>query len=150
MPWPGSSAPGKGHEHELETGTTFTPRFGADGLIPAIVTDAGSGELVMFAWMNAEALDATIRTGLAHYWSRSRRALWQKGETSGNVQSVVEMRVDCDQDALWLRVTTAGDGVNCHTGARSCFYRKVVAGDQAGPASLDFVPGEGPPTPSQP
>lgn len=110
---------------ELETTTEFRPRFGADGLIPAIVTDAGSGEVVMFAWMNREALDRTIASGNAHYWSRSRKALWLKGETSGNVQSVKELRVDCDQDVVWLAVETAGDGVNCHTGARSCFYRRV-------------------------
>jgi phosphoribosyl-AMP cyclohydrolase len=129
---------------DLESSIAFTPRFDANGLIPAIVTDARSGDVVMFAWMNAEALDATLRTGLAHYWSRSRLRLWQKGETSGNVQAVVEMRVDCDQDALWLRVETAGAGVNCHTGARSCFYRSVVSEGGAS-VRLSFVPGEGGP-----
>ncbi len=117
-------------DHDLETTTEFRPRFDADGLIPAIVTDAGSGEVVMFAWMNAEALDLTLTTGTAHYWSRSRQALWKKGETSGNLQSVRELRIDCDQDVVWLKVETAGDGANCHTGARSCFYRTVeVDGD---------------------
>ena len=129
-------AEGRAHAHDLETSTKFTPRFGADGLIPAIVTDAGSGEVVMFAWMNAEALDATLRTGTAHYWSRSRKELWRKGATSGNEQSVVELRVDCDQDALWLSVETKGDGVNCHTGARSCFYR--VVDDGSGERRLVF------------
>ncbi len=125
------AAPAKGgaHAHGLETSTKFTPRFGADGLIPAIVSDARTGEVVMFAWMNAEALDITLRTGTAHYWSRSRKELWRKGATSGNEQSLVELRVDCDQDALWLRVQTRGDGVNCHTGARSCFYRVVEDGN---------------------
>ncbi|MCW5696892.1 MAG: phosphoribosyl-AMP cyclohydrolase [Bauldia sp.] len=119
------------HDPALETGTAFTPQFDASGLIPVIVTDAATGEVVMFAWMNAEALALTRTTGFAHYWSRSRKALWKKGETSGNVQRVVEMRVDCDQDALWLRVETAGDGANCHTGAKSCFYRTLPTGEDA-------------------
>ncbi|MCW5715316.1 MAG: phosphoribosyl-AMP cyclohydrolase [Bauldia sp.] len=134
------------HDHDLETTVEFRPRFAADGLIPAIVTDARSGEVVMFAWMNAEALALTLSTRMAHYWSRSRRALWKKGETSGNTQSVIEMRIDCDQDALWLRVDTAGDGVNCHTGARSCFYRLVTDAD--GATRLAFIPDEGGPEPS--
>jgi phosphoribosyl-AMP cyclohydrolase len=126
----GGAAGTRAHAHDLETSTRFTPRFGADGLIPAIVSDAISGEVVMFAWMNAEALEATLQTGTAHYWSRSRRELWRKGATSGNEQHVVEMRVDCDQDVLWLRVETRGHGVNCHTGARSCFYRVVSNGPE--------------------
>lgn len=134
------------HDHDLETTIQFRPRFGVDGLIPAIVTDARSGEVVMFAWMNQEALSLTLSTRIAHYWSRSRMALWQKGETSGNTQSVIEMRIDCDQDALWLRVETAGDGVNCHTGARSCFYRLVTDAD--GAARLAFIPDEGGPEPA--
>ncbi len=121
-----------GHtDGNLETTSEFRPRFGADGLIPAIVTDAATREVVMFAWMNAEALDKTLATGKAHYWSRSRQELWLKGETSGNIQSVKELRIDCDQDALWLAVETAGDGVNCHTGAYSCFYRRVDGADGA-------------------
>ena len=125
------------HAHgDLETTTEFRPRFDANGLIPAIVTDAATREVVMFAWMNQEALDRTIASGTAHYWSRSRQALWQKGETSGNTQSVKEMRIDCDQDVLWLAVETAGDGVNCHTGARSCFYRRVEG--PAGSPALVF------------
>ncbi|WP_260582969.1 phosphoribosyl-AMP cyclohydrolase [Sphingopyxis sp. PET50] len=102
----------------------FDPRFDAAGLVTAIVTDAGSGILLMVAHMNAEAIRLTQETGQAHFWSRSRQSLWRKGETSGNGLTLVEMRVDCDQDALLLRVT-AGMGPACHTGRRSCFYRRV-------------------------
>jgi phosphoribosyl-AMP cyclohydrolase len=112
-----------------EEGTVLAPRFDASGLVTAVVTDAGDGTLLMVAHMNEEALRLTLETGIAHYWSRSRRALWKKGETSGNFQRVVEMRVDCDQDALWLKVEVAGDGVTCHTGRRSCFYRTVETDD---------------------
>jgi phosphoribosyl-AMP cyclohydrolase len=112
--------------HENEEGAVFAPRFDASGLITAIVTDAKDGHLLMVAHMNADALRLTLETGIAHYWSRSRKSLWKKGETSGNLQTVVEMRTDCDQDALWLKVTVAGDGPTCHTGRRSCFYRRVV------------------------
>lgn len=111
---------------ELERGTIFAPRFDPDGLIPAIVTDAASGEVLMFAWMNAEALSLTISTGTAHFWTRSRKRLWKKGEESGNVLTVIEMRTDCDQDVIWLRVSVTGAGKACHTGERSCFYRRVV------------------------
>jgi phosphoribosyl-AMP cyclohydrolase len=111
-----------------EETTEFRPRFGADGLIAAIVTDAATGKVVMFAWMNADALNRTLESGTAHYWSRSRKQLWKKGETSGNVQTVKEIRVDCDQDALWLSVETGGDGVNCHTGREGCFYRRIERG----------------------
>jgi phosphoribosyl-AMP cyclohydrolase len=114
-------------ENEREEGTTLAPRFDANGLVTAVVTDAGDGTLLMVAHMNEEALRLTLQTGIAHYWSRSRRMLWKKGETSGNFQRVVEMRADCDQDALWLKVEVAGDGVTCHTGRRSCFYRIVEA-----------------------
>ena len=109
----------------LEEGEAFTPRFGADGLITAIVTDAEDGALLMVAHMNAQSLALTLSTGIAHYWSRSRGQLWKKGETSGHLQSVIELRTDCDQDALWLKVKVAGDGPTCHTGRRSCFYRVV-------------------------
>jgi len=118
----------------LEDGNTFTPRFDANGLVTAVVTDAGDGMLLMVAHMNAEALALTIETGIAHYWSRSRNALWKKGETSGNFQHVVEMRTDCDQDAMWLRVNVSGHDATCHTGRRSCFYRRVERKD--GVASL--------------
>jgi phosphoribosyl-AMP cyclohydrolase len=109
----------------LEEGNAFTPRFDRDGLITAIVTDAGDGALLMVAHMNAQALALTIETGIAHYWSRSRNALWKKGENSGNLQSVIEIRTDCDQDAIWLKVKVAGHDATCHTGRRSCFYRTV-------------------------
>jgi phosphoribosyl-AMP cyclohydrolase len=118
-----------GHDHDIEEGTAFTPRFDAAGLITAVVTDARDGELLMVAHMNAQALQLTIDTGIAHYWSRSRKSLWKKGETSGNLQTVVELGTDCDQDALWLKVRVAGDGPTCHTGRRSCFYRRVVTED---------------------
>jgi len=109
----------------IEEGAVFMPRFDASGLITAVVTDAHDGELLMVAHMNEEALRLTLETGIAHYWSRSRNTLWKKGETSGNLQSVIELRTDCDQDALWLKVRVAGDGPTCHTGRRSCFYRQV-------------------------
>lgn len=112
---------------ELEDGNVLSPRFDADGLVTAVVTDAEDGELLMVAHMNAEALDLTIRTGIAHYWSRSRQRLWKKGETSGNVQTVREIRVDCDQDAIWLKVAVAGKNATCHTGRRTCFYRVAEA-----------------------
>jgi phosphoribosyl-AMP cyclohydrolase len=108
---------------ELESGLTFAPKFDAHGLIPAIVTDASSGEALMFAFMNSEALALTIETGIAHFWSRSRGALWKKGAESGNLLNVAEMRTDCDQDVIWLRVDVEGDKHACHTGRRSCFYR---------------------------
>jgi phosphoribosyl-AMP cyclohydrolase len=107
----------------------FTPRFDAHGLITAVVTDAADGMLLMVAHMNAEAMALTLETGIAHYWPRSRKALWKKGETSGNLQQVVELRTDCDQDAVWLRVNVAGHDATCHTGRRSCFYRTVEVRD---------------------
>ncbi len=113
----------------LEEGAAFTPRFDAAGLVTAVVTDADDGMLLMVAHMNAQALALTLETGIAHYWSRSRNSLWKKGETSGNMQHVVEIRTDCDQDAVWLRVTVAGDRATCHTGRRSCFYRSVETAD---------------------
>jgi phosphoribosyl-AMP cyclohydrolase len=112
-------------KHELEEGAAFTPRFDAHGLITAVVTNMADGALLMVAYMNAEALALSLETGIAHYWSRSRKALWKKGETSGHVQTIVELRTDCDQDALWLKVNVAGGDVTCHTGRRSCFYRLV-------------------------
>lgn len=113
----------------LEEGNSFTPRFDPAGLVTAVVTDDGDGTVLMLAHMNAEALSLTLETGIAHYWSRSRNALWKKGETSGNFQHVVEMRTDCDQDAVWLRVKVAGHDATCHTGRRSCFYRTVSLAD---------------------
>lgn len=109
----------------LEQDGAFTPKFDLNGLITAIVTDAKSGQVVMLAHMNKDALALTIETGIAHYYSRSRQQLWKKGETSGNLQEVLVMRTDCDQDAIIIEVEMTGDGVACHTGRKSCFYRKV-------------------------
>ena len=124
------------NKSEIEEGLAFAPQFGADGLITAVVTDIKSGELLMVAHMNAEALRKTIESGEAWYYSRSRKALWKKGESSGHVQRVVELRVDCDQDALWLKVEQDGPGA-CHTGRRSCFYRAVPLG-KSGSVTLEF------------
>ena len=122
-----------GSKAEVESGLDFQPKFDADGLIPAIVTDAASGEVLMFAWMNAEALALTLQTQLGHFWSRSRNKLWKKGEESGNLLRVVEARTDCDQDVVWLKASVAGDGRACHTGERSCFYRSLPLGQPASP-----------------
>lgn len=111
---------------DLETTLELRPRFDERGLVQAIATDADSGELLMVAHMDAAALAATIATGEAHYWSRSRQEVWHKGATSGHVQKVIEMRVDCDQDAIWLKLRPAGPA--CHTGERSCFYRVIDGG----------------------
>ncbi len=119
-------------KHRLEEGSTFEPKFDAEGLIVCITTEVESGDVLMVAYMNAQALQHTLATGIVHYWSRSRRELWRKGDTSGQVQTVVEMCVDCDQDALLLKVAVGGDGKACHTGRRTCFYRRVVIrGDEA-------------------
>ncbi|GAO39688.1 phosphoribosyl-AMP cyclohydrolase [Sphingomonas changbaiensis NBRC 104936] len=107
------------------------PKWDANGLITGVVTDTASGELLMVAHLNAEALKLTLETGEAHFWSRSRGRLWKKGETSGNVLRVVEARIDCDQDALWLKVEPAGPA--CHTGARSCFYRRIKSDGSLSP-----------------
>jgi phosphoribosyl-AMP cyclohydrolase len=109
----------------LEEGAAFTPKFDAHGLITAVVSDAGDGAILMVAHMNAEALALTLETGIAHYYSRSRKSLWKKGETSGNLQTVAEILTDCDQDALLVKVTVGGHAATCHTGRRSCFYRAV-------------------------
>lgn len=111
----------------LEEGAVFTPKFDANGLIVCVTQEAATGEILMLAYMNALALEKTLETGVAHYWSRSRNELWRKGDTSGQVQTVVDMRVDCDQDAILLLVEAGGDGKACHTGRKSCFYRKVTA-----------------------
>jgi phosphoribosyl-AMP cyclohydrolase len=125
---------------DIEEGLTFLPKFDADGLITAVATDAASDDVLMVAYMNDEALRKTIQTGEAWYFSRSRKKLWKKGETSGHVQRVVELRVDCDQDALWLKVEQEGPGA-CHTGRRSCFYRAVPLA-QTGALRLEFRAGE--------
>jgi len=125
-----------GTAHDVEEGLAFTPKFDTDGLITAVVTDSKSGDVLMVAHMNAEALAKTIDSGEAWYFSRSRRRLWKKGESSGHVQRVIELRIDCDQDALWLKVEQQGAGA-CHTGRRSCFYRAVPLGQQ-GDVRLEF------------
>ena len=127
------SFPPPGTRKEVEEGNVLMPRFGADGLIACIAVDAQDGAVLMLAHMNAEALARTLETGEAWYWSRSRAELWHKGATSGQIQHVVEMRVDCDQDALLIRVAVGGDGGCCHTGRRSCFYRTVLPGAEGSP-----------------
>jgi phosphoribosyl-AMP cyclohydrolase len=124
--------------NEVEEGLAFKPKFDASGLMTCVATDAGTGEVLMVAHMNDEALRKTIASGEAWYFSRSRSTLWRKGESSGHVQRVVEMRIDCDQDAVWIRVEQTGAA--CHTGRRSCFYRAVTAGE--GGAELSFVDAE--------
>ncbi len=121
--------------NDIEEGLKLQPKFDAFGLVTCVVTDAGTGEVLMVAHVNDEALRKTIASGEAWYFSRSRNALWRKGETSGHTQRVVEVRMDCDQDAVWIRVEQSGAA--CHTGRRSCFYRKVDAGE--GGARLSFV-----------
>jgi phosphoribosyl-AMP cyclohydrolase len=115
-------------KYALERGDRLAPRFNADGLVVAIAQHADTGEILMLAWMNAEALKRTVDTGVAHYFSRSRGELWKKGETSGQLQRVEELRVDCDQDAVLIKVRPQGDGGACHVGFRSCFYRVMEDG----------------------
>lgn len=117
----------RGSPQEVEEGRALAPKFDGDGLVTCVATDAESGELLMVAHMNSEALAKSIESGEAWYFSRSRGRLWRKGESSGHVQRIIEMRVDCDQDAVWIRVEQAGPGA-CHTGRRSCFYRAVPLG----------------------
>ena len=121
--------------NEREEGLAFQPKFDASGLVTCVATDAASGDVLMVAHMNDEAVRKTIESGEAWYFSRSRKALWRKGETSGHTQHVVEMRLDCDQDAIWIRVKQTGAA--CHTGRHSCFYRKIDAAD--GDTRLSFV-----------
>ena len=134
---PAFAAPGS--TKEVEDGLALTPKFDADGLVTCVATDAQSGELLMVAHMNAQALAQTIATGDAWYYSRSRKKLWRKGEESGHTQRVVEMRIDCDQDAVWIKVEQHGAGA-CHTGRRSCFYRVVPLGKD-GAVTLAFEGG---------
>jgi phosphoribosyl-AMP cyclohydrolase len=123
------------HDHDREEGLSFQPKFDASGLVTCVATDIATGDVLMVAHMNDEALRKTIASGEAWYFSRSRNALWRKGETSGQTQRVVEMRLDCDQDAVWIKVEQIGAA--CHTGRRSCFYRKVDGED--GDTRLSFV-----------
>lgn len=122
---------------DIEEGVVLRPKFDAAGLLTCVTTDAASGEVLMVAHMNAEALQKTVESGTAWYFSRSRNRLWQKGESSGHLQRVQDIRIDCDQDAIWLRVDQQG-GAACHTGRRSCFYRAVVTGE-AGAVELKIV-----------
>jgi phosphoribosyl-AMP cyclohydrolase len=124
------------HDRDVEEGLTLSPKFDAAGLVTCVATDAGSGDVLMVAHMDAEALGKTIATGEAWYYSRSRKALWRKGESSGQTQRVVELRLDCDQDAIWIKVEQTGAA--CHTGRRSCFYRAVTTG-QGDTTTLTFV-----------
>ena len=131
----------RGSGQEIEEGQTFAPKFDAGGLISCVVTDIHTGAVLMVAHMNAQALERTISTGEAWFYSRSRQALWKKGEISGHVMRVAEIRVDCDQDVLWLKVDEAGTGA-CHTGRRSCFYRAIVREAPDGPVTLVLRDGE--------
>lgn len=134
----------RGSSHEVEEGMAFTPKFDAAGVLAAVATDADTGDVLMLAWMDAEALARTIETGQAHFYSRSRGRQWKKGEESGNVLEVVELRTDCDQDAIWLKVRVTGAGAACHTGRKSCFYRAVPLGP-GDPSGLTMEPVGGAP-----
>lgn len=124
---------------QVEEGRELAPKFDADGLIAAVTTDAKTGDVLMLGYMNADALTKTIETGEAHYWSRSRKILWHKGATSGLVQKIVDLRIDDDQDAVWLKVEVAGSGASCHVGYMSCFYRSIPTGTKPSPAlELEF------------
>jgi phosphoribosyl-AMP cyclohydrolase len=131
-----SSFAAPGSEAELEEGAALTPKFDTDGLVTCVATDSSTGDVLMVAHMNAEALAKTIATGEAWYFSRSRGALWKKGESSGHTQRVVEMRIDCDQDAVWIKVQQ--QVAACHTGRRSCFYRSVPLGQKGNAMKLEF------------
>ncbi|MFN3888829.1 MAG: phosphoribosyl-AMP cyclohydrolase [Beijerinckiaceae bacterium] len=121
----------RGDKRAIEEGEGFAPKFDRDGLIVCITTEIATGDILMVAYMNEEALRLTLETGVAHYWSRSRNSLWRKGDTSGQVQTLRELLVDCDQDAIQIKVEAGGDGKACHTGRRSCFYRRAVTNDGA-------------------
>jgi len=118
---------------QVEEGSELAPKFDQDGLLPVVTTDAETGDVLMLGYMNADALKKTIETGEAHYWSRSRQVLWHKGATSGLVQKVADIRIDDDQDAVWLKVHVGGSGASCHVGYRSCFYRSIPTGAQPTP-----------------
>ena len=128
-----------GDRKAVEDGSVFMPTFDANGLIPCVTCDHATGAVLMLAYMNEEALAATISTGEAHYWSRSRGELWRKGETSGATQRVVELRTDCDQDSVLMLVEVADASATCHTGRPTCFYRRVVLPAEAGDAMLEPV-----------
>jgi phosphoribosyl-AMP cyclohydrolase len=127
----------RGSTEAVEEGLAFAPKFDVDGLVTCVATDVRTGDVLMVAHMNADALRRTIESGQAWYYSRSRKRLWRKGESSGHAQRVVEMRIDCDQDAVWIKVEQEGPGA-CHTGRRSCFYRAVPLGVAGGAMTLEF------------
>ncbi len=127
----------RGTNTEIESGTSFQPKFDKDGLIVAVITDVTSGDVLMVGYMNPESLKRTIETGEAWYWSRSRQEFWKKGATSGQIQKVHEIRTDCDQDALVVKVKVEGNGATCHVGYRSCFYRTVSKAED-GSFTLSF------------
>ncbi len=129
----------QGNQQDIENGMVLMPKFDSSGLITAVTVDATTNDILMVAHMNADALAKTIETGQAWYWSRSRKALWLKGETSGQIQTIKEIRVDCDQDCLLLRVEVGGDGGCCHTGRPQCFYRQVYGVAEDGTVKLTFV-----------
>ena len=118
---------------QVEEGNDLAPKFDAQGVLPVVTTDAETGDVLMLGYMNAEALAKTIETGEAHYWSRSRKVLWHKGATSGLVQHVEDIRIDDDQDSVWLKVRVAGSGASCHVGYKSCFYRSIPTGKSPTP-----------------
>ncbi len=124
---------------DIEAGSRFAPKFDGDGLIGCVVTEAGTNALLMFAHMNADALARSIDTGYAYFWSRSRKKLWKKGEESGNLLRIVEIRTDCDQDVLSLTVEVEGAGVACHTGEKSCFYRRIATRRDGGTVALERI-----------
>jgi len=130
----------RGTSDEIENGHKLTPKFDTAGLITAVAVDHQTRDILMVAHMNADALKKTIMTGEAWYWSRSRNSLWHKGDTSGQIQTVHDIRVDCDQDCLLLIVSVAGDGGCCHTGKRSCFYRRIDGLDALGEVKLANLP----------
>ncbi len=130
----------KADPETIEESRRFAPRFDASGLIPCIAIDAAAGDVLMMAWMNAEALRLTLETGFVHYFSRSRGAIWKKGETSGALQRVVEVLTDCDQDVILVRAEVADRAGTCHTGRATCFYRRVPLG--AGPLERELEPVE--------
>lgn len=124
---------------QVEEGAELAPKFGPDGLIPVVTTDAATGDVLMHGYMNDAAMRRTVETGEAHYFSRSRQAVWHKGATSGLVQHVVQMLIDDDQDAVWLKVKVDGNGASCHVGYRSCFYRALPVGDAVGDAPVPLT-----------
>lgn len=127
-------------KEQLEEGTQFDPTYDSHGLITAVVTDLSNGDLLMVAHMNETALQLTLDTGIAHFWSRSRQKLWKKGESSGNFLHVCEIRTDCDQDAIWVKVSIEGAGATCHTGRKSCFYRRLVKDGDSTKLLMDETP----------